>query len=88
MTDESFDQLKSKSLNELIKTFNLKSFMQTIAHESCSLIRDTKIERTIQRIEIFTHLCDDDEFLSIFVARLIKIQTQKGISNRITLKRF
>ena len=57
----------------------MSEFMQAITHQACSLIKDTKIQRTIERIQLFTHLYDQDaEFLKAFVKRLVKIQTFKG----------
>lgn len=81
----SLDKIKNKSLSELLGELDLCAFMQRIAHHSCSLIRDTKIERTIQRIELLISLCNDDNFLKTFTTRLIKLQKQKGIFDKIII---
>lgn len=74
----TFYDLKSKSLSQLIGELKMNEFMQAITHQACSLIKDTKIQRTIERIQLFTHLYDqDEEFLKAFIKRLVKIQTFK-----------
>lgn len=76
----SLHKLKDKPLGRLVDELaNFSKFMQTVVHQTCSMIRDTKIERTIQRIELVMRLCKQDhQFLSIFKTRLIQLQASKG----------
>jgi hypothetical protein len=88
----SFQNLRNKSLSVLIEEamadlgnkpketrLNLSLLIKSLAQEACSLIDDTSLMRTIQRIELFTKLCDDSEFLYGFCDRLMKLQRQKPI---------
>ena len=85
----SFQSLKEKSLSDLIQDalvdlkqtkanhLNLNFLIKSLAPEACSLIDDTNLMRTIQRIELFIRLCDNFDFLYAFSERLMSLQRQK-----------
>lgn len=88
----SFNVLRGKSLSLLLKeglsnknridqtisnSIDLKLLLKKLAHQSCSLISDTNITRTIYRIELFIKLCDNDEFLEALTNRLVSLQSEK-----------
>ena len=60
-----------------MENLNLKMLVKSLVQEACSLIDDTNLMRTIQRIEFFFRLCDDFDFLYGFCERLMKLQRQK-----------
>ena len=88
--DESSDyildlnSLKNKSLSKILKDncqistdIDLKKFLKIISHQACSMIDDTNINRTIERIEIFNKNCQADTFLSAILSRIINLQETK-----------
>lgn len=88
--DESSDyildlnSLKEKSLSKILKDnsqiskyINVKKLMKIISHQACSMIDDTNISRTIERIQIFNKNCQADNFLSAITSRIIDLQETK-----------
>lgn len=73
---ENLDKIKTTE-NQTDTTIDLKVLMKKLAHQSCSLIKDTNITRTIYRIELFINLCNDNEFLKVLTNRLFNLQTDK-----------
>jgi hypothetical protein len=59
------------------KTIDLVLLLKKIAHNACSLIVDTNLDRTIYRIELFTRLCNNQKFVNTIVMRLINLQMEK-----------
>lgn len=78
---EGLEHLKKSqmdsTINETSTTIDLKLLLKKLAHQSCSLIIDTNITRTIHRIELFIKLCDNDDFLESLTTRLVKLQAEK-----------
>ncbi len=67
---ESLDANDSSFTN----TLNLKYFLRRISHQACSLIVDTNLTRTIERIDILVKLWEDSKFLRMLVVRMIELQ--------------
>ncbi len=70
------------------KSIDLQILLKKIIHTSCSLIVDTNIVRTIDRIELFLKLCTtssasqtrvNNEFVISVVTRLIQLQKEKEL---------
>jgi hypothetical protein len=80
-----FKYLKNKSLSDLLNetlvkktNMNLNTLLQRLAHNACSLIVDTNLERTIKRIDLFTSLCDSSsEFVNAIIIRLVGLLKEK-----------
>ena len=86
MKTKSLSELLNQGLDKMVNQeketqldvcMNLKHLLKKMAHQSCSLIFDTNLTRTIQRIEIFIRLCDDMNFVRIVAKRLIDLQKDK-----------
>lgn len=73
------DMLKSKSLSNILKEnlFDIKEFFRSIAHQSCLMIDDTNINRTIERIGLFNNICQNELFFNALLQRLINLQEEK-----------
>ncbi len=71
----AFAYLKEKSLTDLLKektNMRPSALLKRLTHTACSLIKDTNLERTIKRIDLFTRLCDESkQFVDAILARLI-----------------
>ena len=70
---------KSETMDEK-DHMNLKVFLERIAYQSCSLIIDTNIKRTIDRIALLIKLAENNDFFITFFERLIDLQKQKEIT--------
>lgn len=87
----AFKFLKNKSLRNLLSdtlnkktNLNLNTLLQKLAHNACSLIVDTNLERTIKRIDLFTHLCNSSEdFVNAIIQRLIQLLAEKEETGRM-----
>ena len=79
------DSLENTMLTEqmdtgLIKTnkyVNLSLLLKKLAHNACSLINDTNLSRTIERIDLFTKLCDNKPFVISLTKKLINLLEEK-----------
>jgi hypothetical protein len=92
----TIDKLKDISLGSLLENalqifntteainekehMNLKIFLERIAYQSCSLIVDTNIKRTIDRIALLIKLAENNDFFIAFFERLIDLQKQKEVN--------
>lgn len=58
---------------------DLARLLRTLAQSSCSLIVDSRLARTIQRIDLVHRLCSShsDELVRALAARLIQLQREK-----------
>ena len=74
-TDE--DDIEVDIDSAALRVINLKHFFKKIAHQACSLILDTNLERTIERIELFVNFCDDETFLKTITKRMVDLQKEK-----------
>jgi len=77
-----FKCFKDKSLSNLIKqnetNMEPKLLLKHLAHNACSLIKDTNLERTIYRIDLFTKLCGQSEqFVNVILNRLVSLLKMK-----------
>ncbi len=77
-----FKYFKNKSLSELIEpdetNMDPKLILNHLTHQACSLIKDTNLERTIKRIEVFTKLCSKNkEFAVVILHRLVYLLNMK-----------
>jgi hypothetical protein len=82
LLQEGLDHLIKNRNNETaakehMVTIDLKILLKKLAHQSCSLIIDTNITRTIHRIELFIRLCDNDHFIEALTKRLVSLQKEK-----------
>ncbi|CAF0704523.1 unnamed protein product [Brachionus calyciflorus] len=79
----SLENLKSKSLSRILNEslngngINLENFLKILSNQSCSMIQDTNISRTIQRVSIFNTLCNSRVFLEAIISRLVRLQEEK-----------
>ena len=66
------------SLTSAKSIIDLNLLLQKCAHLSCSMINDTNQIRTIDRIQTYLYLINNNEhFRSILIAYLIQLQSQK-----------
>jgi hypothetical protein len=55
-----------------------KLILKHLTHSACSLIIDTNLERTINRIELFTQLCNKSEqFAQVVLNRIVNLLKMK-----------
>ena len=62
---------------EELEGLDLSILFKKLAHNSCSLLVDTNLSRTIYRINLFIKLCDYKPFVYALAERVIDLQFEK-----------
>jgi hypothetical protein len=62
---------------------NLSVLFKKLAHNSCSLLVDTNLTRTISRIDLFIRLCDFKPFVWALCERLVELQDEKETEHMV-----